>query len=310
MQVVFLENPPVSIVLPTYNRPGILRECLLSVIAQTYQDWELVIIDDCSPLPVESTIKDLLDRDSRIKFVRNLFRRTTPSSKNIGISLARHDLVLFLEDDMVLDPSSIRILIDTYLTLSRSDTMLGAVAPSIPRVYPEDLKNLNSVKDRLVNERPSTGSTPQRTSPWTGQIDIDFTPKYRDVQEVGDVHACVIYLKKALIDAGGFRENTYKGNFSREESDLSWRVHRLGYHYYFQPAAIFYHVRVSEGGSRVSYLQFVYYTIANHTKFLYHNRGLVRTLYMAPLFALWSLKGGVVRLMKLLPTLFAGRSKS
>ncbi len=113
--MIFLESPHISIVLPTYNRPGILRECLISVIGQSYRNWEMVIIDDCSPLPVESNIKDLLDSDHRIKFIGNPFRRTTPASKNIGISMARHDLILFLEDDMVLDPDAIRILVETYL---------------------------------------------------------------------------------------------------------------------------------------------------------------------------------------------------
>ena len=146
--MVFLENPNVSIVLPTFNRPVILRECLQTVIAQSYKSWELIIVDDCSPLPVESNIKDLLDSDPRIRFVRNPFRRTTPASKNIGISLARHDLVLFLEDDMVLDPDAISILIGTYQLLSVKDPKLGAVAPSIPRVQYADLKSLGTIKER------------------------------------------------------------------------------------------------------------------------------------------------------------------
>ncbi len=132
----------------------------------------------------------------------------------------------------------------------------------------------------------------------TGEISIDFTPKYRDVQEVQDVHACVLYPKKVLTEAGGFRENVYRGNFSREESDLSCRIHKNGYHYYFEPRAIFFHVYVSEGGSRISYLPFTYYTVTNHTKYLYYNLGLLKTLYMAPMFVLWSLKGGATRLMK------------
>jgi GT2 family glycosyltransferase len=99
-------------------------------------------------------------------------------------------------------------------------------------------------------------------SPLTGEISIDFTPKYRDIMEVEDVHACVLYPKKLLLEAGGFRENTYRGNFSREESDLSYRIHKSGYHYYFEPRAIFYHVYVSEGGSRIN-ISFTYYAVTN-----------------------------------------------
>lgn len=306
--MVSLDSPYISIVLPTYNRPDILKECLRSVVAQTYERWEMVIVDDCSPLPVEASIRDILDREPRIRFVRNLFRRTTPSSKNIGISMARYDLVLFLEDDMVLDLDAIRILVDTYMALILKDPELGAVAPSIPRVWQVDLANLGAVRERLMSERPSPGAVPQRTSQLTGEISIDFTPKYREVQEVQDVHACVLYPKKLLLEAGGFRENVYRGNFSREESDLSYRVRLSGHRYYFEPRAIFYHVYVTEGGSRIGYLPFTYYTVTNHTKYLFYNLGLVKTLYMAPLFVLWSLKGGAIRLGRRLLQSFTGGS--
>ena len=287
----------ISIVLPTYNRPAILRECLKSVIEQTFRNWEMIVIDDCSPLPVESSVRDILDSDNRIRFVRNLRRRTTPASKNLGVSFARHDLILFLEDDMVLDRDALQILVDTYLGL-KNDPLLGAVAPSIPRVQYGDLADLASVKDRLMKERPLPGAKPHRMSPWTGEISIDFTPKYRDIQEVQDIHACVLYPKNILTGVNGFSENRYKGNFSREESDLSYRLHKAGYRYYFNPRAIFFHVRVEEGGSRVSYPAFLYYTIRNHSLFLYYNLGLVKALYMAPLFLIWSLKGGLQRLLK------------
>lgn len=287
--VVFLDNPFISIILPTYNRPGILRECLISIISQSYKNWELIVIDDCSPLPVEANIKDFIDMDGRIKFFRNVFRRTTPSSKNIGISLAKYDLILILEDDMVLDPDAIKILIKSYLELSEKDPMLGAVAPSIPFVQYEDLKNLGTIKERLMDEKPSADAKPFKMSALTGAMITDFTPKYQSIQEVQNVHACVIYPKKLITEAKGYRENVYKGNFLREETDLSYRLRKCGYHFYFEPRAIFFHVRVHEGGSRINILAYNYYTIYNHTQFLYYNLGLVKTFYMAPLFLLESL---------------------
>jgi hypothetical protein len=65
--------------------------------------------------------------------------------------------VLFLEDDMVLDPDAISILIGTYQLLSVKDPKLGAVAPSIPRVQYADLKASTSrawsVKPSLARRR-------------------------------------------------------------------------------------------------------------------------------------------------------------
>jgi glycosyltransferase involved in cell wall biosynthesis len=307
--VVFLDNPYISIVLPTYNRPGILREAVISVIGQSYQNWELIIIDDCSREPVATVINDLLERDSRIRCYRNLFRRNLPASKNLGISIAKYDLIQIMEDDMLLDQNALRIQVDSYLELSGKDRMFGALAPSIPRVGYGDLKDLGAIRERLMDQRPSPDAMPSRMSPVTGEISRDFTPKFGRLQEVQDVHACSLFPKRVFVEVQGYREHIYKGNFSREESDLTSRLKDCGYHFYFEPRAIFYHVYVTEGGCRTSYLEFTYYTVMNHTKFLYYNLGLVKTLYMAPLFVLWSLKGAATRLSKYIFRSFTNRGK-
>lgn len=216
----------------------------------------------------------------------------------MGISIAKYDLIQIMEDDMILDPDALRILVDSYRDLIGKDPMFGALAPSIPRVTYDDLKNIGAIRERLASERPASGETPSRMSPFTGEIGRDFTPKFGGLQKVPDVHACSLFRKSALAGINGYRERLYKGNFSREESDLTCRLKKRGYHFYFEPRSIFFHVYVSEGGCRTSYLEFTYYTVRNHTLFLYHNMGLVKTMYMAPLFVLWSLKGGVVRLFR------------
>lgn len=77
--------PKVSALLPTYNtKPEYLRECIDSVLAQTFTDFELIIVDDCSSDPsVKETI--LSYDDKRIRFYEN--------EKNLGISGARNRLI-------------------------------------------------------------------------------------------------------------------------------------------------------------------------------------------------------------------------
>ena len=298
--VIHLENPFVSIVLPTYNRQVILRECLISVIGQSYKNWEIIVVDDCSSMPIEAGIKDLMEKDDRIKYCRNVFRRMLPASRNIGISIAKYDIILFLEDDMVLDPDALRILVDAYQSQQRKDPMFGAIAPSIPFVQYNELKNLDAIKDRLLKERPSLNDRPFTASKLTGAMITDFNPKYQAVQEVPGAHACIMYPKKLLISEKGFKENVYKGNNLREESDMSFRLKKRGYRFYFEPMAIFFHVRVTEGGCRMNTPAYIYYTIVNHTKFLYYNYGLIKTLYMAPMFMLRTFKVYAIQVPKFL----------
>ena len=90
----------ISIIIPVYNAEVFLNESLQSVIAQTYQDWELLIIDDCSTDNSASIIKQYVEQDSRIRY----FKTDRPSGsptlpRNIGIEHARGRYIAFLDSD-------------------------------------------------------------------------------------------------------------------------------------------------------------------------------------------------------------------
>lgn len=58
-------HPSFTVIIPTYNRPDLLSEAVASVLGQTFTDWELIIVDDCSPQPVEPWL------DPRVSVIRN-----------------------------------------------------------------------------------------------------------------------------------------------------------------------------------------------------------------------------------------------
>lgn len=67
-----MTTPLVSIVLPTYNpRKDWIIQSIESVLSQTYQNFELIILDDCSTNSTLSEISELLKSDSRIILIRN-----------------------------------------------------------------------------------------------------------------------------------------------------------------------------------------------------------------------------------------------
>ena len=93
-------NELISVVIPVYNAEIFLNESLQSVIAQTYQDWELLVIDDCSTDNSASIIKQYVEQDSRIRY----FKTDRPSGsptlpRNIGIENARGRYIAFLDSD-------------------------------------------------------------------------------------------------------------------------------------------------------------------------------------------------------------------
>lgn len=104
----------VSVVMSTYNRattylPGAIQ----SVIDQSYQNWELFVVDDCSPDETESVVKDFIKKDSRIKYIRlrsNFGKDTRP--KNEGILQSKGEYITYLDDDCTFYKHHIERLVD------------------------------------------------------------------------------------------------------------------------------------------------------------------------------------------------------
>lgn len=106
---LFKHQPLISIITPTYNTPiQYLRECIESVINQSYQKWELCLADDCSTnSAVRKVIKEYAQKDKRIKYT---FRKTNghiSRASNSALKLATGEWVGLLDHDDVLWPNAL-----------------------------------------------------------------------------------------------------------------------------------------------------------------------------------------------------------
>jgi len=90
-------TPKVSIILPTYNRAGLIMETIESILNQTYKNWELIIIDDGSDDNTEEIISKI--KDERIKFYKAGRIGIVGKIKNIGIEKASGELIAFIDSD-------------------------------------------------------------------------------------------------------------------------------------------------------------------------------------------------------------------
>jgi glycosyltransferase involved in cell wall biosynthesis len=94
------QRPTVSVVIPTYGRNEYLTRAVQSVVAQTYDDIELLVVDDGSPSPVAQTLEDVaLDTLEAVTFIRHSTNRGANVARNTGIRAARGEYVSFLDDD-------------------------------------------------------------------------------------------------------------------------------------------------------------------------------------------------------------------
>jgi glycosyltransferase involved in cell wall biosynthesis len=90
-----MNNPLISIIIPTYNRNNLLKFTLNSILIQTYSNFEVIIVDDGSVLPFD---KEYLKIDKRLKYFYKL-NEGVAASRNFGLSLAGGDFIAFLDDD-------------------------------------------------------------------------------------------------------------------------------------------------------------------------------------------------------------------
>jgi len=90
-------HPLVSIIMPTYNRADFIIESIESVQNQSWQNWELIIIDDGSGDNTEEVVKNI--NDGRIRFHKMNRTGIVGKLKNFGVSIARGELIAFLDSD-------------------------------------------------------------------------------------------------------------------------------------------------------------------------------------------------------------------
>ena len=107
--LTFAFQPLISIITPVFNTPvRWLRECVESVLAQTYQKWELILIDDHSTEPAMlRSLTELAASDSRIILAKDEEKRGISAASNRGLALAQGDWVGFLDHDDLLEPDAL-----------------------------------------------------------------------------------------------------------------------------------------------------------------------------------------------------------
>lgn len=109
-------TPLVSIIIPTFNRAGVLPKALDSVLTQEYHDWELIVVDDGSTDDTPRVIADYQRRIPALRYVRQTNRKQA-AARNHGMRLARGKYLAFLDSDDEWLPGKLRrqaAILDTH----------------------------------------------------------------------------------------------------------------------------------------------------------------------------------------------------
>ena len=110
-----MKNGKVSIIIPCYKAADTISETLNSVLAQTYTNWEVFVIDDCSPDNSVEIIKSYCEKESRIKLIKSSENSGTATiPRNKGTKEATGEYIAFIDADDVWEPEKLQLQIDLH----------------------------------------------------------------------------------------------------------------------------------------------------------------------------------------------------
>lgn len=103
-------SPTVSVIITTYNRAHLLGRAVESVLKQTYHDFEIIIVDDCSSDDTKEIVRGF--KDHRLRYIRHEQNRGNAISRNSGIYSARGKYIAFIDDDDEWLPNKLKLQVN------------------------------------------------------------------------------------------------------------------------------------------------------------------------------------------------------
>lgn len=136
----------VSVIMPTYNCGEFIGEAIKSVKMQTYQAWELIVVDDCSTDNTVSVVRQIMDGDARVCYIRNEKQLGAAESRNRALRMAKGHWVAFLDSDdkwlpnklerqiAFMDDNNYHFSYHAYSSMDEDGNALGIIVRGIPKV--------------------------------------------------------------------------------------------------------------------------------------------------------------------------------
>jgi teichuronic acid biosynthesis glycosyltransferase TuaG len=222
-------RPLVSIITPSYNSAKYIAETIQSVQNQSYDNWEMIIVDDCSLDNSEEVIIEIQKTDSRIHFFKLNQNSGSGIARNKGIEKASGDYMTFIDSDDIWFPKFIQNSIEAIQT---------SKAPFVFSSYRRSNEDLEFVYSDFIVPQKVTYTDILKSnsiSCLTAFLDIKtlgkkFMPKIRKRQDMG---LWLQYLKEIPF-AYGIQEpqaiyRIRENSLSRNKSNLlkyQWEFYR------------------------------------------------------------------------------------
>ena len=175
-----MKDPLITIIIPTYNRAGLIGFAIESVLAQTYSNWELLVIDDASTDGTETVVKKYAEKDVRIRYIKNSTNLGILKTRNRGLHESSGEYIAMLDsDDTWIDHEKLARQIEVF----QKNPKLGIVGTWITFINTAG-KPIKNISFAQTDDKIRT-----------------FFLYYNPITQ-----SSVLFLKQAAIEAGGYDE--------------------------------------------------------------------------------------------------------
>ena len=114
----------ISILIPVYNVEQYIARCLDSILAQTFQDFEVIVVNDGSPDKSIDIVKSYAENDKRIKIVENKENMGLAWTRMVGYTHAKGEYIVFVDSDDFIPETALEVLYNA-ITDSDADIVIG-----------------------------------------------------------------------------------------------------------------------------------------------------------------------------------------
>ncbi len=222
------ESPGLTVIIPTLNRAEYISQTVDELLSQHYQPLEIMIVDQ-SEQPDTRLMNLAQSMPGTITYFFADFR-SLPAARNFGVKRARHDAILFLDDDIHCSP---RLLAEHVRTLQEPG--VGVVAGAV-----EEAAHAGKPPDEPTGRVDRLTGVPTQGFHVSGEFDVQHGK------------GCNFSVWREVFEkCGGIDEILNIGAALYEEADFCRRAAKAGYRIRFNGAARILHLAVPRGGCRV-----------------------------------------------------------
>jgi len=222
-------NQLVSICIPTYQRPDLLRQAIASCLAQTYSDIEIIVCDDSKDDASKQMVQGL-NKSEKIRYYQNRLALGQAGNVNRLFDLARGDRLILLHDDDILLPDTVQSMSDCWLSHPSLVACFGKqhIINMAGEVLQTPSQNLN---DGYYRTEQYAGLQPSAL--WSALVaqfpndgymiltEVAKTIRYRNTTNVGDVCDYDFGLRVAATYTLFFFLNQYTAMYRLTERAVS-----------------------------------------------------------------------------------------